>query len=157
MADTDPAYMIEQIQSQSTEIQRLNQELQCLQGGGEGAPPAPVEAPDNFQMKEAILHSVPKFGDDGNFRDHECALSKFLTCRREYIQTESLKKTIVLESLIRIKDNIAVDESYTNRTFKAFLDAVREVFNLDSERNPYPNRVCNLHPGTPAGHSSIPE
>ena len=48
MADTDPAYMIEQIQSQSAEIQRLNQELQRLQGGGEGAPPAPVEAPDNF-------------------------------------------------------------------------------------------------------------
>ena len=69
---------------------------------GKGAPPAPVEAPDNFQMKEAILYSVPKFGDDGKilFRDHECALSNVLTYRREYIQTESLKKTIVLESLI---------------------------------------------------------
>ena len=62
-------------------------------------------------MKEAILHSVPKFGDDGKilFREHEFALSKFLTCRREYIQTESLKKTIVPKSLIgravlKIKD-----------------------------------------------------
>ena len=92
-------------------------------------------------MKEAILHSVSKFGDDGKilFREHECALSKFLICRREYIQTESLKKTIVLKALIgravlRIKDNIAVDEWYTNRTYEAFLEAVREVFNLDSER-----------------------
>ena len=158
MADTDPAYMIEQIQSQSAEIQRLNQELQRLQGGGEGAPPAPapapVEAPDNFQMKEAILHSVPKFGDDGKilFRDHECALGKFLTYRREYIQTESLKKTIVLESLIgravlRIKDNIAVDESYTNRTYEAFLEAVREVFNLDSERTFIPTEFTTYTQG----------
>ena len=87
-------------------------------------------------MKEAILHSVSKFGDDGKilFREHECALSKFLICRREYIQTESLKKTIVLESLIRIKDNISVDESYTNRTYESFLEAVWEVFNLDSEQ-----------------------
>ena len=36
--------------------------------------------------------------------------------------------------MFRTKDNIAVDESYTNRTYEAFLEAVREVFNLDSEQ-----------------------
>ena len=61
-----------------------------------------------------------------------------MVCRREYIQTESLKKTLLLESLIsrvviRIKDNNAVDESYANSSNEAFLWAIQEVFNPDSE------------------------
>ena len=45
------------------------------------------------------------------------------------------------------KDNIAVDESYTNRTYEAFLEAVREVFNLDSERTFIPTEFTTYTQG----------
>ena len=137
MAKANPA---QTIQRQNNEIHQLQQELQRYQGGGAGGPVNPADVPlppENYRMKEAILRSVPKFEDDGTFlfQDHKCSLGKFITCRQEYIQTDQLKKTIVLESLvgkavIRIKDNQVIEEG----NYKAFLAAVRKVFNPDSEQ-----------------------
>ena len=117
------------VNRQNEEISCLRQELQRYQAQGvQGGPAANPDAvplppdpptPESFRMKESILRSVPKFFDDGKvlWRDHEASLIKFVACRKEYIQSDNLKKTVVLESLAgraitRIKDDPVIEAAY---------------------------------------------
>ena len=120
------------VNRQNEEISRLRQELQRyqqgqgVQGGPSADPdtvplPPDTPTPESFRMKEAILRSVPKFLDDGKvlWRDHEASLIKFVACRKEYITTDSLKKTVVLESLggravTRITGDPVIEAAYEN-------------------------------------------
>ena len=54
-----------------------------------------------YKMKETILRSVPKFTDGPSelFRNHEASIGTFTETRSEYVNQDSLKKTVLLESL----------------------------------------------------------
>ena len=151
MMDVETAEQV--VNRQNEEISRLRQELQRYQQGqgGQGGPaadpdtvPLPPDQPtpeQSFRMKEAILRSVPKFFDDGKilWRDHEASLIKFVACRKEYITSDSLKKTVVLESLggravTRITGDPVIEEAYEKANYQDFCQAVKEVFQPDSER-----------------------
>ena len=140
------------VNRQNEEISRLRQELQRYQQaqGVQGGPAANPDAvplpsdpptPESFRMKEAILRSVPKFLDDGKvlWRDHKASLIKFVACRKEYITSDSLKKTVVLESLggravTRITGDPVIEAVYETANYQDFCQAVKEVFQPDSER-----------------------
>ena len=123
------------------EVDRLNQEL-----AARGAAPAPevVPPPPNeevdFKTREAILRSVPRFLDNGSmlYRDHEVNISKFLMCRTDVVQTDRLKKTILMESIAgkavsRIRDNAPIEDCFRDGTFDQFAALIREVFCPDNE------------------------
>ena len=139
------------VNRQNEEISCLRQELQRYQAQGvQGGPAANPDAvplppdpptPESFRMKESILRSVPKFFDDGKvlWRDHEASLIKFVACRKEYIQSDNLKKTVVLESLAgraitRIKDDPVIEAAYESANYQDFCQKIKEVFQPDSER-----------------------
>ena len=102
--------------------------------------PLPPNGEIDFRTRETILRSLPRFLDNGTvlYRDHKVMLYKFLLCRADVVQTDHLKKTILLESLAdravsRIRDNAPIEDCYRNGTFDQFSVLIREVFCPDNE------------------------
>ena len=95
-----------------------------------------------YKMKETILRSVPKFTDGPSelFRNHEASIGTFTETRSEYVNQDSLKKTVLLESLrgwalLRIKEVSEISRAFGSGSYQEYLKAICRVFNPDSERS----------------------